>query len=293
MLNPSIILCAPLPQIPFQELTMWRTALETALSPWLEESQTTHVGRFARGQETPQFRSAFQPATGAAAQAAHDALRAGLSRLLARALLADYLAGQLSHNRPETNHMRHFTHIKLDMDSLGRPRINGWQAAFSHSGQAAFCAVRPAPAHEKPASMALDAEWVAAPPPDGRAFAPDERAALPPRTLGNEALNRDALRRWVIKEALLKALGTGLSRDPATVGSGRFGQRRGMLSEQPVPLLWRLVPCPGHWLCLVQAASGHTSFPLSRLVWQGPQRLPHLLRRLPHAVGMLCPHGGR
>lgn len=44
---------------------------------------------------------------------------------------------------------------------------------------------------------------------------PRERARLAP--LPPDALQREALRLWVRKEAWLKALGTGLSRDPATL----------------------------------------------------------------------------
>ena len=112
------------------------------------------------------------------------------------------------------------------MDAQGRPLLEGWQAAFCHSDLAAFCAVRRAPhttnaegghcpangnahrARPQPAAQpALDAEALSALPPAARAFAPGEAEA----PLGVPFAARETLRRWTVKEALLKASGLGLS----------------------------------------------------------------------------------
>ncbi|WP_353735490.1 hypothetical protein [Desulfovibrio sp.] len=53
-----------------------------------------------------------------------------------------------------------------------------------------------------------------------------------------------------MKEAALKALGTGLTLDPALIHSGLDGRRTGLLHIQGQNLRWRVLACPAHWLCL-------------------------------------------
>ena len=62
------------------------------------------------------------------------------------------------------------------------------------------------------------------------------------------------MRRWAVKEAVLKAMGLGLSHDPALICSGRHGGRAGMLRFRGQNLRWRVLACPGHWLCLARNA---------------------------------------
>ena len=125
MERPLTILCTPLPDGSIIELEGWRRALEAALEPWLDDRQLAHVRRFGRspnGQaETP--------------EAQQNVLRAALSRLLARAQLVTHAAQQAK--APFSTATGPLPH--LGMDTQGRPLLPGWHAAFSHSGEAAFC----------------------------------------------------------------------------------------------------------------------------------------------------------
>lgn len=109
--------------------------------------------------------------------------------------------------------------------------------SFSYSQDAAVCALGFGPPGLR---LGVDLESLASPPPAGRAFMPAERIRHP----------GEALRRWTVKEALLKAWGAGLAFDPARIHAGRCGQRRGRqtapISGAP-PLLWQSLPLPGHW----------------------------------------------
>ena len=127
MERPLTIFCTPLPAGSIIELEGWRRALEAALEPWLDDRQLAHVRRFGRspnGQaETP--------------EAQQDVLRAALSRLLARAQLVTHAAQQAKTQfSTATGPLPH-----LGMDTQGCPLLPGWHAAFSHSGEAAFCAL--------------------------------------------------------------------------------------------------------------------------------------------------------
>lgn len=124
--------------------------------------------------------------------------------------------------------------------ALGLPHAAVQTAlSFAYSPQAVVCALALAPAACR---LGVDLESLASPPPAPRAFHPREHVSGP----------RDALRRWTVKEALLKAHGTGLTIDPAGIPAGRAGQRRGRLSSLASlpPLYWRSLPLPGHWCAL-------------------------------------------
>ena len=237
------ILCTPLPAGSSKEMEGWRCALEAALEPWLDERQLAHVRRFGR---SPNGQTK-------AREAQQDVLRAALSRLLARAQLVTYAARQtMTANSPLAGPLP-----QLGMDTQGRPQFPGWRVAFSHSGEAAFCALCPAPADAAVAPHALDAESLLSPPPAPNAFAPAELARRE-ASLSPQSINREALRRWTIKEALLKASGLGLGMDPARVPTGSFGQRAGIWHGPLGIFYWRSLPHPGHWLCLAQQMSAKT-----------------------------------
>ena len=155
------------------------------------------------------------------------ALAARASRLLARLLLLRGLQSQGALH-PD---------LCLERDMAGRPLLSGWRVSFSHSGRAAFCALERGPggpceqdarrdAPECHPGLGLDAEALDSPPPAARA----------------------------VKEAVLKAMGLGLSHDPALICSGRHGGRAGMLRFRGQNLRWRVLACPGHWLCLARNA---------------------------------------
>ena len=239
-----LILGAALPAASDAGLRSLCQSWEAMLIPWLMPEQLCHIRRFAP--------------KGAA-------LSARASRLLARLLLLRGLQVLEGPSRPG---------IRLGGDAWGRPLLPGWRVCFSHSGQAAFCALcrgrgpgnfqkrkkeRPETGHaacsvwEK--GLGLDAEALNASPPAARAF-----TASPVQCLAA----RDALRRWTIKEAALKALGTGLRLDPALIQSGLRGQRAGLLRIQGQSLFWRVLACPGHWLCL---ACDEEAPPSIRLRW--------------------------
>lgn len=195
---------------------------EHAAAPRLSPAQRAHCRRFHPGG---------------------GALRARASRLLARLLALRALpAGAL-----------------LDMDAHGRPLVAGapgWQAAFTHSGSAAFCLLS-APGEtlaDSPVPVALDAEAWGSPAPGDRAFAAPAPA-------------QDAsLRRWVLAEALYKALGALPARWDAVAATAHAGaaQRQGFWQPDGARLCWRFLAAPGHLLC---AAFPGTASPRLRLRW--------------------------
>lgn len=245
MEHPLTIVCTPLPAGPVAELEGWRHAFEAALEPWLDARQLAHVRRFGRpalGQQAAQIMGQVT-ATASDAQRAsmQEVQRAGLSRLFARAQLLVAAARQAPLASAPTI-------PQIGMDTRGRPVFDGWHAAFSHSESAAFCALCPAAATAAAASHAIDAEALTSAPPHASAFSCTERQA--PHGLPQEFITREALRRWTIKEALLKASGVGLGINPASVPTGHFGQRAGFWRGPLGTFHWRSIPCPGHWLCL-------------------------------------------
>ena len=255
MPHPLTILYTPLPQASMHELRLWRCAFDAALAPWLDARQLEHVRRF--GQNVADSDVAGQEAPG------QILIEAALSRLMARAQLitATALHGSLQN--------------QIQMDSRGRPLLDGWRVAFSHSGRAAFCALAPAGQNAdiglNAPDIGLDAEALTSPPPHASAFAAHELAAPP--ALPQSAIDREALRRWTIKEALLKAAGLGLGMQPAHVPTGRFGQRAGLWQGPLGTFGWRSLACPGHWLCVAQAGN----VPAAQIFLQSQN--PYLLLR--------------
>lgn len=285
-----VIVYSPVPLLEGKALQHWCNLLESAMLPWLSPLQFAHLQSFGSGEA---------------------ALKARCSRLLARAMLVrlvmassqtfpDTLATYGDCEAPQNPHDAHLAWLSLeglDMDYLGRPVLPRWRAGFSHSGQAAFCAVRylgdesKSPQCKRPDQessdqkqqdyrpcLAVDVEALTSQPPDLRAFSGKELTA----PLAKNFQDRDALRRWTIKEALLKSAGLGLSRDPAFVHSGFSGQRRGVTqfcheggrfyssadnyAETSVPcrqISWQIVPCAGHWLCVAAPVSQDTPLVVS------------------------------
>lgn len=246
MQHPLTILYTPLPQGSTHELRLWRNLFETALEPWLGTQQWEHVRRFGRdalGREA----------------AGLDVMEAALSRLLSRALL---ITAAALHDSLQN---------QIHTDNRGRPQFEGWQIAFSHSGQAAFCAM--AQTEQANPALGLDAEALTSTPPHASAFAEHER--LTSALVQQECAKRETLRRWTIKEAMVKAAGLGLGMQPAQIPTGRFGQRAG-LWQGPLGLLgWRSLACPGHWLCVAQTGR----VPVAQIILRRQDPLI-LLRRL-------------
>ena len=266
MYHPLAIAYTPLPQGSIDELRIWRRAFEAALAPWLDGQQQKHVCRFGL--------AAVQAQTGTAQNlVGQEVMEAALSRLLARAQLITAAAWYPPHALPQA--VKNGPSPIMRMDNRGRPLLAGWHAAFSHSGRAAFCALAPA-GNAATSGLGLDAEAITSPPPHASAFAAAELAAPP--TLPQKHAHRDALRRWTIKEALLKAAGLGLGMQPAHIPTGNFGQRAGLWAGPLGPIGWRSVASPGHWLCVAQA--GHVPSTQIFLLRQSPRTLLHCLADL-------------
>ena len=281
MQHPLTIVYTPLPQGSVDELHMWRCAFGAALEPWLDTRQQEHVSRFGRSAAQTQTAAAplqtdadrikilgakgngpkFLGQEGIGLKVVGlKVLEAALSRLMARAQLITTAA--VHHKDEKAGALP-----PINMDSHGRPQLEGWRAAFSHSGRAAFCAL--APAGQNSPALGLDAEALTSPPPHASAFAAHE-LAVPP-ALPQEYADREALRRWTIKEAMLKAAGLGLGMQPAQIPTGRFGQRAGLWQGPLGPMGWRAVACPGHWLSVAQA--GHIPPVHIKVLRQNPHSL--------------------
>lgn len=176
-----------------------------------------------------------------------EALRARASRLLVRLLAFRALPACATIHR----------------DEAGRPRVDGapgWQVAFTHSGRAAFCLVC-GPGETPPlpgAEPALDAEAWDAPPPADRAF------GIPASIRGS------ALRRWLLAEALFKALGARQRLWGAVAGAAEQhrGERAGSLEVDGARLGWRFFPAPGHLLCAALPGGAAAPLRLHWLPWQ-------------------------
>lgn len=272
MKHPLALLCTPLPSGSITELENWRHIFEAALAPWLDARQFAHVRRFGRPPHGQQAAQGVPPQATKQQTGMQEAVRAGLSRLLARAQLLTYALQQ----PPDANAA---ALPQIGMDISGRPLFPGWHAAFSHSHTAAFCALAPSVNGSVPSAHALDAEALVSTPPESSAFSSTE--LLAPPALPQVFFNREALRRWTIKEALLKASGIGLGMNPASVPTGSFGQRAGVWHGPLGAFHWRNIPCPGHWLCLSGQSAAKTHIDQHalkpRFFWLSPHTL---LRRL-------------
>lgn len=168
--------------------------------------------------------------------------RAVLSGLPARPSVCWHPLPQLFHHAAQARRFfaRHAC-PRLHRLPSGRPWLEGHSVSFSYSEQAIFCLLA------GPGTCpGTDAEALTSPSPPASAFAPREL----PSCLSPAARQRDGLRRWTIKEAIFKAAGTGCDRPPRLLDSGRSGRRSGDLVLDAVRYRWRLLPCPGHWLCV-------------------------------------------
>jgi phosphopantetheinyl transferase len=130
-------------------------------------------------------------------------------RILARLLLGFGLSLLDNHDAP--------TGIRaLRNDPQGRPWLDGCTRpiSLSHSGRWAACAIGHAQAS---GGIGVDVEEIREMPVEdfSMVFTAQERAAI--RNAGDPA--SDLIRRWTIKEAVLKAHGTGLLADPLQVGT--------------------------------------------------------------------------
>jgi len=152
-----------------------------------------------------------------------------LRRILARLLLGFGLS--LLDNRDPLAGIRALRH-----DPQGRPWLDGCPCpiSISHSGRWAVCAIGHAQASQ---GIGVDVEKIREMPVDdfSMVFTAQEREAI----RGAHDPASDLIRRWTIKEAVLKAHGTGLLADPLQVGT--TGAEKG----------------PGHW----------THLPLSHGYW--------------------------
>lgn len=157
----------------------------------------------------------------------------------------------------------------LDMDAQGRPLVTGvpgWAVAFSHSGEASFCLVlgpRALSAGMAPAGPgpALDAEVCrGATTICARAF-PQGRPGPSPRW---------PLRRWLLAEALFKALGAPASGWPhvAALAQRRAGGRSGSLEACGLRLGWQFAAAPGHALCVALPEAAPSPLRLGWIAWQ-------------------------
>lgn len=132
-----------------------------------------------------------------------------LRRILARLLLGFGLS--LLENRDALAGIR-----ALRSDPQGRPWLDGCirPISLSHSGRWAACAIGHAQAS---GGIGVDVEEIREAPVEdfSMVFTAQECAAI--RNSENPA--SDLIRRWTIKEAVLKAHGTGLLADPLQVGT--------------------------------------------------------------------------
>ena len=153
-----------------------------------------------------------------------------LRRILARLLLGFGLS--LLENRDALTGIRALRH-----DPQGRPWLDGCPrpVSLSHSGRWAVCAIGHAQAG---GGIGVDVEEIREIPVEdfSRVFTAQEREAI--RSADDPA--SDLIRRWTIKESVLKAHGTGLLADPLQVGTA--GGEEGQCHWAHLPLE------PGYWL---------------------------------------------
>lgn len=128
----------------------------------------------------------------------------------------------------------------------GRPWIAGSSrpVSISHAGQWAACAIGPL---QTVAGVGIDVEEIR--PLNAEdfclVFTDQERTAI--RQADNPT--SELIRRWTIKEAMLKAAGTGLLADPLLTNTSGNGEADGRD--------WRHLPLsPGYWLTVAGLAPG-------------------------------------
>jgi 4'-phosphopantetheinyl transferase len=130
----------------------------------------------------------------------------------------------------------------------GAPRKADWRFNFTHSRDLALLAVA------RGVNVGIDVEWVLKPMPDiyevlKVVCRPAEVRDF--RDLPKGWQQQAFFKLWTIKEAYLKALGTGLSREPDTVHLkiGREGGKAAMVLNHPKERNWQLTtfePRPGY-----------------------------------------------
>ena len=153
-----------------------------------------------------------------------------LRRIVARLLLGFGLS--LLDNRDALAGIRVLRH-----DPKGRPWLEGCPCpvSLSHSGRWAVCAIGHA---QSSLGIGVDVEEIREMPVEdfSMVFTAQEREAI----LGAYDPSSDLIRRWTIKEAVLKAHGTGLLADPLQIGT---------MGEEKGPSHWtHLHLSHGYWL---------------------------------------------
>jgi 4'-phosphopantetheinyl transferase len=138
----------------------------------------------------------------------------------------------------------------------GKPELTGTQRgvafSLSHARSIVACAVAPA------GTIGVDVEEISAAPPDAALLAecctPAERALL--RALPADDEPAAFARLWTMKEAVLKSLGTGLSRSPAEIACALLPPR--ILASGDDRMRWEIVsllPTAGHVLTAARPAA--------------------------------------
>lgn len=130
--------------------------------------------------------------------------------------------------------------IHLKRTSGAGNATSACNASFSHSGKAAFFAYR-----EETGSLGLDAE------PADRCIHGIERFCSPQKRLLKK--ENGSLLSWLVLEACLKAAGHNLASAPFFIPE-IVGHRQGISLVDKQKIFWKLLPFPGHWICL---ASSH------------------------------------
>ena len=169
---------------------------------WLDDEELSRLATFVRPNDARNY------------LAAHTSLR-------------DILAKMLTCNPME---------IRFQRDPLGRPRVDTGEFDFSMSHAGKLCLVAISQVHR----IGIDLENVRQPiEPDllDLIAGPTERARLEREPTVHEAI----LSLWVAKEAVLKADGAGLSRDPRSIAVHWDARRAsGIALDGSRPILWGL-----------------------------------------------------
>ena len=156
-----------------------------------------------------------------------EALRHAAFRMEKRR--SEWLAGRLAAKTllAEAGVPGDLSSLEIGMDSLGRPACGGNLLSISHSNGWALAAFKP-----RSAFLGADLEKIEERHPAWYRdyFHPSELPAPDPSA---------ATRLWTIKEALMKALGLGLTADPLTIKAGEKTELFGKALER-----WRELGSP-------------------------------------------------